>query len=266
MRATAVILQHQDDAPAGLLVDVLNASGLRWQTVRLDRGESLPDPDSVALAVTLGSEHSAHDMRQEWIAPEIDWLRQADDAGTVIFGVCFGAQALALALGGAVERACRPERGWVQISTALPALVAPGPWLAWHDDAILLPPGAELLAHNGSGPQAFRAGPHLGVQFHPEVTPEIVAGWVLSERTGRLDTQDRILIIQRLGQHRQRGPPGWPEPSQVGSDSPAVVAGCLQSLDQGHDCRPRHGSHPGKRMQRLVADAGPGTGNGAQQH
>ena len=25
--------------------------------------------------------------------------------------------------------------------------------------------------------QAYRAGRHVGIQFHPEVTPAIVAGW-----------------------------------------------------------------------------------------
>jgi GMP synthase-like glutamine amidotransferase len=43
---------------------------------------------------------------------------------------------------------------------------------------IALPPGAQLLAVNRLGPQAFRVGRHLGVQFHPETTPANVAEWV----------------------------------------------------------------------------------------
>jgi len=40
--------------------------------------------------------------------------------------------------------------------------------------------------------QAYRAGRHAGVQFHPEVTPEIVAGWggspeLVAETERRLD-------------------------------------------------------------------------------
>ncbi len=35
----------------------------------------------------------------------------------------------------------------------------------------------------------FGAGRHLGVQFHPEVTPEIVGAWVGAERTESLDAQ-----------------------------------------------------------------------------
>jgi len=55
-----------------------------------------------------------------------------------------------------------------------------------------LPPGARLIADNACGPQAFAAGRHLGVQFHPEVTPEIVADWVLSAGTGELDADTAV--------------------------------------------------------------------------
>lgn len=187
----AVIIHHQDDAPAGLLLDRLSACGVDWRVVDLGRGEPLPEPESVRLAVSLGSDASADDAR-DWIARELDWLRAADRAGTAILGLCFGAQALAVALGGGVARAGRPERGWITISTAEPELVACGPWLSWHDDVIELPPGARLIAENACGPQAFAAGRHLGVQFHPEVTPEIVADWVLSARSGELDADTAV--------------------------------------------------------------------------
>jgi GMP synthase-like glutamine amidotransferase len=201
----AVILQHQDDAPAGLLLDALAAAGVDWRTVHLDRGELPPEPESLELAVSLGSDASADDAGRDWIAGELEWLRAADGAGTTILGLCFGAQSLALALGGGVARARLPERGWVWISTDQPDFVGSGPWLTWHDDVIELPPGAELLAHNHSGPQAFRAGRHLGLQFHPEATPEIVAGWVLASRAGELDDQ---AILDRAAPEWRRASAG----------------------------------------------------------
>jgi len=65
----------------------------------------------------------------------------------------------------------------VHVGTRAPDVVGDGPWLSWHDDELLPPPAAEVLAANASGVQAYRAGIHTGVQFHPEVTPEIVAAW-----------------------------------------------------------------------------------------
>jgi GMP synthase-like glutamine amidotransferase len=185
---TALILQHQDDAPGGLAIDALKSRAMPHRVVRLDRGDALPDPETVAMAIVLGSEASANDGH-EWIATELDWLRAADRAQTPVLGVCFGAQSLALALGGGVGRARRPERGWVRVTTTEPALIGPGPWLTWHDDEITLPAGAQLLAHNDSGVQAFRLRRHLGVQFHPEVTPRIVAAWAHDSRDEDLDVQ-----------------------------------------------------------------------------
>lgn len=52
------------------------------------------------------------------------------------------------------------------------------------------PARATLLAHDPRGPQVFGAGQHLGVQFHPEVTPEILGAWVNSETSESLDAQD----------------------------------------------------------------------------
>ncbi len=187
--ANALILQHKDDCPAGLVQDALDASGLVTYTVRVDHDDPLPDPGSVAIAVSLGSEASADDPRRRWISTELEWMRAADRVGTRILGLCFGAQALAVALGGGVGRAARPERGWVQVETAEPSLIAPGPWLTWHDDEITLPRGARLLARNDSGAQAFALRGHLGVQFHPEATPQIVEWWVRDSRDRGLDDQ-----------------------------------------------------------------------------
>jgi GMP synthase-like glutamine amidotransferase len=143
----------------------------------MDRGERPPAPSGFDLVVTLGSERAADDDAVAWQADERAALAAADAAGVSVFGVCFGAQSLARASGGSVRRAARPELGWVRVGTRAPEVVADGPWLAWHDDELVPPPGAEVLAANASGVQAYRAGRHVGVQFHPEVTREIVAGW-----------------------------------------------------------------------------------------
>ena len=69
------------------------------------------------------------------------------------------------------------EASWDSEIEVLDETIPPGPWLNVHFEGFTLPPGATLLARSAAGPSAFRHGPHLGVQVHPEVTPEIVAAW-----------------------------------------------------------------------------------------
>jgi GMP synthase-like glutamine amidotransferase len=167
---TALVLQHREDSPGGLLLDVLAERGLRATTVRVDRGESLPEPGSSSLAFTLGSAGAVDRPAREWTHPsdlELDWLRQADRAGTAVLGIGLGAQALAVALGGGVERAPRPQPGWIGVATAVPDLIAPGPWLAWHDHVIRLPARAQLLAHDRVGPRRSVAKGTSAFSFTP---------------------------------------------------------------------------------------------------
>ena len=179
---TGLVLQTQADAPAGLLVPWAAAHGLALDIVRVDRGEPLPDPQDVDFAVALGSSASVADGGAAWIGEEIDWLRAADSAEVPVLGLCFGAQALAAALGARVYRLPKAETGWIEVETLDPERVPSGPWLAWHTDGFELPPLAYELARNAFGVQAFCHRRHLAVQFHPEATLEIVTGW---DREGR---------------------------------------------------------------------------------
>jgi GMP synthase-like glutamine amidotransferase len=72
--------------------------------------------------------------------------------------------------------------------------------MQWHYDTFTLPAGGVQLAASPAGPQAFALGRSLGLQFHPEVTPEIVASWVAAGRAqlvrAGLDP-DRVLAETR---------------------------------------------------------------------
>ena len=105
-------------------------------------------------------------------------MRRALDADTPVLGLCYGGQLLARVLGGEVFRSDEAEIGWLPVRTTDPDLVSEGPWFQWHFDCFTLPPGARLIAESDVGPQAFVAGRSLGLQFHPEVTPEIMNDWV----------------------------------------------------------------------------------------
>jgi GMP synthase (glutamine-hydrolysing) len=176
--SAALVLQTQDNCPPGLLDDWAASRGVTLDVLRVDRWERLPGPSDYDLAVLLGSRASMAEPSQDWVRRLVDWVAAVDAAGLPIFGICFGAQVLATALGGSVVRLSSPEHAWIELETDDHGQVPAGPWLSLHEDAIVLPRLADELARNAFGTQAFSIGRHLGVQFHPEVTPSILSRWV----------------------------------------------------------------------------------------
>jgi GMP synthase-like glutamine amidotransferase len=174
----ALVIQHDDDGPAGHVGDWLESRGAEQDLYRIGDDAREREPRDYDLIVSLGSEHTAYDDAIPWLGLELRLLAGAAAADVAVLGICFGSQLLARALGGEAKRAAHAEIGWVTIHTHEPSLLDAGPWMQWHYDTFTLPAGAALLAESPAGPQAFTLRRSLGVQFHPEVTPEIVASWV----------------------------------------------------------------------------------------
>jgi GMP synthase-like glutamine amidotransferase len=174
---TGLVLQTQTDAPAGLLSGWADKRGFVLETFRVDGGGAWPDPRAFDFVVALGSSASAAGGGPAWVTRVVEFIRAADAADVPVLGICFGAQALAAALGGCVRKLTTPEVGWVTVSSNDADRIPAGPWMAWHEDGFTLPPLAYELASNDFGVQAFCHCRHLGVQFHPEVTAAIVCDW-----------------------------------------------------------------------------------------
>lgn len=142
--------------------------------------KAFPDPSGYDLIVATGAPWSFCDEKTigTWIHREVEFLKRVDTAGVPFFGICFGAQALSASFGGTVEKAPVTEIGWHHVMTAVPDVVAEGPWMQWHVDGFTAPPGAEVLAKSPAGVQAIRIHNHFAVQFHPEMTPELLDLWI----------------------------------------------------------------------------------------
>ena len=157
-----------------------------------------------------GSRHDAY-SDLPWVVALREWIVRADAAGVPLAGVCFGHQAIAQALGGAVNKSAK---GW-GLGVAVNLVLAERDWmvpnvpqirvLASHQDQVeSLPPGALRLAGNDFCPNfMFQHGEHVvAIQGHPEFSVEY----------------DRALIEKRresLGEARYQA--------------------CLATLEQGVD-------------------------------
>lgn len=175
-----------------------------------------PDPTDFDLIVALGSPWSVHDQRiASWLDPELDMLSKALEADVPVMGICFGSQALAAAAGAEVLRAPGPEIGWHEVASDNPYIS--GPWFQWHQDVFEVPPGADLLAANPVGPQLFRVGNSVGIQFHPEVDYDHLSMWMSTGGAGALRSlggDPQALLVETKERHpavaeRVEGLVGW---------------------------------------------------------
>lgn len=172
-----LIRQHIESAPPGLLGEWLDARGIPYEVSHSWLDGPLPDPADYSFVVSLGHAKGPGDTHDPAVVAELELLRAAVDGDVPVLGLCFGGEALAAVLGARVERAPTPELGWREIETDEPDAIPAGPWLEFHYERFTTPPGATEVARAGGAPQAFRIGPHLGLQFHPEATVEIVERW-----------------------------------------------------------------------------------------
>jgi GMP synthase-like glutamine amidotransferase len=178
----ALILQHEEPTPPGHVTEWLAGHDASVETFRIDIDDREVDPTGYDLIVSLGSEFAAFDDSKPFVPREAKLMRTAIDADVPVLGLCFGGQMLARVLGGEVFRGTQSEIGWLPVRSQDPQLVPDGPWFQWHFDSFTLPPGATQIAESDVGPQAFVAGRSLGLQFHPEVTTQIMDDWVREYR------------------------------------------------------------------------------------
>jgi GMP synthase-like glutamine amidotransferase len=175
-----LVLEHEAEVPAALFADWARERGHALHTLAVPELERWPDPRAFDVVVSLGSDASVHASPERWIAREVEFLRDAHDASVHVLGICFGAQALAKALGGEVSRARRIQLEWTTIETQDRELIPPGPWLRWHEDVFTVPPAGREIARAGGAPLAFVQGTSVGIQFHPEVDERLAEQWIES--------------------------------------------------------------------------------------
>jgi GMP synthase (glutamine-hydrolysing) len=193
-----VVVLRAGDAPAPIALRrgeffewIRHTAGDAWPGEWLEHdlraAASPPAPMTVSAVVVTGSAASVTE-RAEWMLRAESYLRDVASARVPLFGICFGHQLLAQALGGRVERNPRGrEIGTVTLRATRSAAKDPifggaheGLVNMTHTDTVVeLPPRAEVLARTVHDEvAAFRVDEAWGVQFHPEIDGEVMRGYV----------------------------------------------------------------------------------------
>lgn len=186
IRSPVAVIQNIDTGGVGYFGVFADTIGLPLQVFHGYAGDELPNTlRGFSGLCVLGGPMSAND--------DIAYLRQtealirdavADDKPVI--GHCLGGQLMARAFGARVERAEYPEIGWLPMQ-ARPESRAHEwfgsdhfPIYHWHHESFTIPLGAEHLASSRwCEAQAYSLGErHLGMQFHCEITPEVIDHWL----------------------------------------------------------------------------------------
>lgn len=189
--ARALVVTHSPTEGVGNVGTWLEAAGVELDLVEPWDGDAVPqDPTQYDAVVVMGGPQQAYDdSSAPWLRATKDLLRVAVAERVPTLGVCLGAQLLAEATGGRVEKGAAGVEAGARLVAKRDAawddeLFADVPFtptvVQWHEDEIVdLPPGAVHLASSSRyAHQAFRIGPRAwGLQFHIETPPEMVRHW-----------------------------------------------------------------------------------------
>ena len=158
--------------------------------------------------------------RADWSERTAKWIREMHAAGVPLFGVCYGHQLIADALGGRVDYLPGGrELGIHLVSLSDFGLAHPHlsgfpqefPAILSHEQSVLdLPPNARVLAGSARDPHQILhyGGETWSTQFHPEFTPELLATCLERKRslleaegmnvTGLIDSLESTPVAARL--------------------------------------------------------------------
>jgi GMP synthase-like glutamine amidotransferase len=183
------VFRHSPGDEPGYLASFLDSQNISWQLISVDRGDAIPQScqDFSGLAF-MGGPMSVNDDLP-WIEPILTLIRAAIADDVPVLGHCLGGQLLSRALGGAVQTNPVQEIGWHRITIADNALARH--WFGhvgsdflsfhWHRETFDIPAAATvLMSSQYCRNQAFALGPHLGMQCHIEMTPDMVQDWCVS--------------------------------------------------------------------------------------
>lgn len=181
------IFRHSPTEGPGYFAIFLEQHGIPWRLIAVDEGAPVPaTADGFSGLCFMGGPMSVNDPLP-WISGICALIRDAVAKNIPVIGHCLGGQLISKALGGQITKNPVKEIGWGSASGENDEIARH--WLGrfagntatvfqWHGETFSIPPHAtRLLASDYCANQMFALGPHLGMQCHVEMTPEMIAKW-----------------------------------------------------------------------------------------
>lgn len=185
-----IIIKHIDIEGPGTISESLDRYEIPYQVIDIFNGEPLPDSLSgISAVIVLGGPMNVYEEdKYPFLKQEDVFLKKVIREEVPALGFCLGAQLIAKAKGAIVKKAPQKEIGWFKITlneNSPSDLLFRGFFeeidvFQWHGDTFEIPNGAIKLASSElCSNQAFRIGSNIyGLQFHIEVTDEMIYQWI----------------------------------------------------------------------------------------
>lgn len=157
----------------------------------------------------LGGPMSVNDD-YDYLRNEKNLIKNFLENGVPVMGICLGSQLIASVCGGQVYPGSKKEIGWSDV-----VITPPGKKslfhnigknkirvFQWHGDTFTLPSGAEVLSTSDLYIQAFRYKNAFGVQFHLEVTRNLIKKWISKyQRELEAEKIDKSELINHMDEY-----------------------------------------------------------------
>jgi len=181
-RQRVVLLQHERNEPGGLFTEHIRERGMELIQVPLYETNEVPPLHATHLII-MGGSMSVNDEREfPWLSTEKQIIREWVAEGRPVLGICLGAQLIASSFGAPVYP-CKKELGWSSVNAIEDELFPelPGRFNVFqmHGETFDIPePGMLVFCGEEVLNQAICIGSGLGLQFHPELTLEMIQDWI----------------------------------------------------------------------------------------
>lgn len=236
-----LVFQHEPTEGPGRLGAVLRDFGHCLHVVRTHAGDAIPATlaDVDGVVILGGCMNTCDAPNLPWMAREIEIIKEAHAAGIPVLGICLGAQLIAVALGGEVGPADKPEIGMGRVSLSFfgstdPMLVGlPYEFATAHahgQEVKKAPAGgtpAALISSKGCKTQAFRAGLRTyGFQYHFE--------WTLEQIEAAIDSTPEWLKTLGLeaAKLKEEAKAGYPRYEELGLRQCQLIAERLFPIEK----------------------------------
>jgi GMP synthase (glutamine-hydrolysing) len=180
--------QHSPSEPLGFFEQIFSEKEIPFECVQVWNGGLVKLGNATHL-VFLGGPMSVNDEEElPWLKDEKELIRHAVQQGVPVLGLCLGAQLIASAHGAGVYKFIN-ETGWYPVypTTDATGVFASSPdsyhVFQMHSETFHLPTEGKLQCRGERVQnQGFRLGSAVGLQFHLEMTTDLIRDWTSGER------------------------------------------------------------------------------------